>query len=257
MKPPIATANLKRATVLLLASLLAAGCAGTRQRLAEVGKPPAMAPMQDPAALYANQPVLWPVATAAAAGPQAPASLWQTGARTFFGDPRASKVGDILTISINIDDQASFSNATSRSRTSEEGRTVNSFLGLNNALLGRLLPGGADTTNLVDAASNSQFSGDGAVDRSESLELTIAAVVTQLLPNGNLVVAGRQEVRVNHELRELTVTGVVRPMDITAANTIPHDKIAEARISYGGRGTVSNVQRPPAGQQVMEILLPF
>lgn len=256
-RPHRFTTNTAARLAALGLACLAAACAGTRERLSEVGKPPELAPVDDPAALHGRQPVLWPIATDAAPRPQTANSLWQTGARTFFGDPRASRIGDIVTITINIDDQASLSNSTSRDREASESRTVNSFFGLNNAFLGGLLPGGADETNLVDFQSNSEFAGDGAIDRSESLALTMAAVVTQVLPNGNLVVAGRQEVRVNHELRELTVTGVVRPMDISATNTVAHDKIAEARISYGGRGTVSNVQRPPAGQQVLEILFPF
>jgi flagellar L-ring protein precursor FlgH len=82
-------------------------------------------------------------------------------------------------------------------------------------------------------------------------------VVTQVLPNGNLVVAARQEIVVNSELRELKVTGVVRPQDIASDNTVLHDRMAEARIQYGGRGQMTDLQSPRWGQQLMDILLPF
>lgn len=248
------------ARVLLVLPLIAlAACAGTRQRLSEVGKPPAMTATEDPTTLYGRQPVLWPVATAAGPDPRAsaPNSLWRADARTFFGDPRASKVGDIVTVEINIDDQAQLNNATSRSREAGDDVDLTNILGLNGGALGRLLPPGANLIDPIDIQSEAEFDGEGTINRSEAVRLTVAAVVTQVLPGGNLAVAGRQEVRINHELRELTVTGVVRPMDITAGNTVPHTQMAEARISYGGRGTLSTVQTPKAGQEVLEILFPF
>ena len=95
------------------------------------------------------------------------------------------------------------------------------------------------------------------MNRSEKVSLTIAAVVTDVLANGNLVIQGRQEVRTNREVRELTVAGIVRPEDISSANTIAHTQIAEARISYGGRGDISRVQSTPAAQSLVERFSPF
>ncbi len=244
--------------MLVLSLLIATGCAGTRQRLSDVGSPPAFAAMEDPAALYARQPVLWPIATeAAATGELSANSLWRSSARTFFGDPRASRVGDIVTVEIDINDQAQLNNATSRSREAGDDVDLTSVLGLNGGVVGRFAPPGANLVNPLDIDSEAEFDGQGTINRSEAVRLTVAAVVTQVLPGGNLVVAGRQEVRINSELRELTVTGVVRPMDITATNTVAHTQMAEARISYGGRGTLSTVQTPKAGQEVLEILFPF
>jgi flagellar L-ring protein precursor FlgH len=183
-------------------------------------------------------------------------SLWRTGARAFFADQRAARVGDILTVNIDINDRASLTNATSRSRTSGLAAGIPNFLGLESSL-GRILPGGFDPANAVRTNSTQSTDGSGTVDRAERLNLTIAAVVTGVLPNGNLVIQGRQEVRTNQELRELTVAGVVRPEDIAANNTIRHTQIAEARISYGGRGSLTRMNNVPAGQSLVETFTPF
>ena len=123
----------------------------------------------------------------------------------------------------------------------------NLLAGKTTALPGRLLT--------ADATSSSD--GKGSVQRQESLTTNIAAVVTQLLPNGNMVVEGKQEIRVNFEMRELIVAGIVRPEDIQSDNTIDSSKIAQARIAYGGHGQITDVQQPRYGQQVMDVLLPF
>ncbi|MCA3699928.1 MAG: flagellar basal body L-ring protein FlgH [Brevundimonas sp.] len=183
-------------------------------------------------------------------------SLWRTGARAFFGDQRARRIGDILTVSIRIDDRAQTSNTTSRSRTNDITGGVTNFFGLENSL-GRAFPGGFDPQSLVGVEGSSNANGTGSVSRSERVDLTIAAVVTDVLSNGNLVIQGRQEVRTNREVRELTVAGIVRPEDISSANTIAHTQIAEARISYGGRGDISRVQATPAAQSLVERFSPF
>ncbi|MBV9993975.1 MAG: flagellar basal body L-ring protein FlgH [Caulobacteraceae bacterium] len=183
-------------------------------------------------------------------------SLWRPGARTFFNDQRANKVGDILTILISIDVSAKVSNSTDSSRTNSTQGGVANFFGLEQAL-GKIFPAGYDPAHMINQSGTTTSAGQGAVNRQEQINLTIAAVVTGVLPNGNLIIQGRQEVKTNNELRELTVGGIVRPEDISSANTIRHTQIAEARISYGGRGDVSAVQRTPVGTGLAQRWWPF
>ena len=171
-------------------------------------------------------------------------SLYQDGA-SLFRDPRAMKPGDVLTINIAINDKASLGNNTDRSLDSQ---VTNKF----DAGFGK-----AGVTGSFDSASKSSANGQGTIDRSEKIQVSVAAVVTEALPDGNLVVSGSQEVRVNFEIRQLSVAGIVRPRDISKDNTISYEKIAEARISYGGRGRLTEVQQPSWGQQVYDNLKPF
>jgi flagellar L-ring protein precursor FlgH len=192
-----------------------------------------------------------------------PNSLWRTGARAFFEDQRARRVGDILTVIVEITDKAELDNATKRNRDNEENAGIAKLGGYElSSLLERVLPRGVDVSDLdlskfVSATSDSKSEGGGVIDREEKITMKMAAVVTQVLPNGNMVIEGRQEVRVNYEMRELIVAGVIRPEDITSRNTIPISKIAEARVSYGGKGQITDVQQPRYGQQFLDILLPF
>jgi flagellar L-ring protein precursor FlgH len=180
-------------------------------------------------------------------------SLWRNGSRAFFKDQRAARIGDLLTVTVNITDKANLSNETQRSRTAKEDSGINAFLGSQTITqANKILPGKILTTD-----STSSADGKGSVNRQESLTTNVAAVVTQVLPNGNLVVEGKQEIRVNFEIRELIVAGIVRPEDIQSDNTIDSSKIAQARIAYGGRGQITDVQQPRYGQQVMDVLLPF
>ena len=218
---------------------------------------PHLSPVSDPQALAGVQTVSMPMPEVNQST-SAPNSLWRQGARTFFNDQRATRIGDILTVKVSIDDKAELDNTTARNRTGTTNASVSSLLGKQDAL-GRLLPPGGnfDPTNLVDATGTSTTSGTGSISRKEKIDLTLAATIAQVLPNGNLVVAGRQEVRINGEMRELTVAGVVRPEDIGADNSIRHDQLAEARISYGGRGTISTVQKPGWGQRVTDAITPW
>ncbi len=241
---------MKHIAALLIAALSLSAC-GTFDRIKRIGKAPEMTPMENPANVYGRKPVVMPMPPAAQRVDETN-SLWRTGARTFFNDQRARQVGDILTVSIKISDQAKIRNTTERKRSSGEGANLNNFFGLEKHL-GKSI----DPANLTKLGSTSDNKGEGTVDRSEKVELTVAAVVTQVLPNGNLVIAGRQEVRINHEVRELLISGVVRPEDIASDNVIQHTQIAEARISYGGRGTLSDVQNPRYGQELYDILFPF
>ena len=188
-------------------------------------------------------------------------SLWQSNTTSFFGDRRAKNIGDLLTVTIDINDQAQLRNASERSRSNAQGAEDPSFLGYGSQI-DSILPGVDQSDlptggNIVDLNSTSSSSGDGSIRRNEQIKLRIAAVVIKVLPNGNFVIAGRQEVKVNHELRELRIAGMVRSVDINLDNTVSYDKIAEARIAYGGRGQLSAVQRPRYGQDFLEVVLPY
>ncbi len=233
---------------LALAALLA-GCS-TMDRLKTVGEAPVLTAISDPTAQAGYRPVHMPMPEVQPVSYQ-PNSLFSSGARGFFKDQRAHKIGDILTVVVTIDDQAKMSNQTASQRTSGNEAGLSGAFG---SLFGAVAPGIEPSIGTSSGLNNS---GAGSVNRSESLETLVAAVVTQVLPNGNLVIEGRQEVRVNFEVRDLIVAGIVRPEDIHADNTIPSSKIAEARISYGGRGQITHVQQPRYGQQVMDAILPF
>ncbi len=224
-------------------------------RLENVGEAPALSPVAAPLAQpeYGASAIPMPRIEPAVYQPN---SLWASGARSFFKDQRAARIGDILTVDIEIEDKAQVANTTSRARTNADSSGMANIFGFE-SYLGDILPGEIDPGTLVDVESDSKQSGTGTVNRAETIELTIAAVVTDVLPNGNLVIQGRQEVRVNYELRELLISGVVRPEDIANDNTIKQTQIAEARISYGGRGQITEVQQPRYGQQVLDILSPF
>lgn len=232
----------------VLALVFLAGCQS--QTVKEIGNAPSMSPIgsglrysQTPQmSLYPKQP------QHVARG----YSLWSDNQSALFKDARALNVGDILTVNIQINDKASFENETDRSRTNSTGlkwgMKVNNFLGFS-----------TDTGASGDLGTDSDTSsaGKGSTERSEKLTLLVAAVVTGVLENGNLLISGSQEVRVNHELRILNVAGIVRPQDVDAENMISYERIAEARISYGGRGRLTEVQQPPVGQQVVDMYSPF
>jgi len=224
-------------------------------RLSRVGEEPDLTPIQNPVQDSAYQPVTMPMPRPEPALYQ-PNSLWRTGAKAFFKDQRAANVGDVLTVNIAIEDQAKLNNTTERKRLTAESDSLSSLFGYEQAL-GQVLPEAVNPTNLLDIDGSTTNRGEGTVDRKETIELKIAAVVTQLLPNGNMVIQGRQEIRVNFEVRELYINGVVRPQDISSGNTIDYDKIAEARVAYGGRGIISDVQQPRYGTQVLDIIYPF
>lgn len=237
-----------------LLALALSGCAAAG-RIKDIGKAPDLAPTENPAGLYGGRAVAMPMPDNTEEIGQAN-SLWRPGSRSFFKDQRARRVGDIVTVVIDINDKARLDNKTERTRDNGESAQIPAFGGFEQKLV-QLLPAGANADRLVDLSSKGSTRGEGTVDRQESVELTVAAVVTQVLPNGNLVIAGKQEVRVNYEVRELTVTGVIRPEDISNSNRIQHAQIAEARISYGGRGQLTDVQQARYGQQLYDILFPF
>ena len=244
---------MNRLAILLLPLALAA--CGQAERLSRIGRAPEMSPLSNPTADPRWRPVSMPM-PAAQEAPAMANSLWRPGSRTFLRDQRAAQVGDLLTILVSIADDAQLQNRTQRSRNGTENVGVPNLLGLETQG-NRLLPRGADPASLLSTSGAGTSDGTGNVRRTETVNLRLAATITQTLPNGNMVVQGKQEVRVNNELRELEVRGIVRPQDIASDNTIRHDRLAEARISYGGRGSLSDVQQPRLGQQLIDILSPF
>ncbi|SHJ05456.1 flagellar basal body L-ring protein FlgH [Wenxinia saemankumensis] len=244
--------------LLLILFALLAGLGGCGRPLAEVGRPPPltapgagseMQAMMDPGLPVSLPPLAQP--------PQvAMASLWTGDQDSLLGDRRALERGDILTVVIEIDDSASISNSTDRSRSGGSDMSVGALFGLPQRIE-RQMPEGASLSPGIGFDSGSSFSGDGSISRNEQLTLRIAATVTGVLPNGVLEIQGSQQVRVNFEMRELVVSGFVRPEDISRQNEITYDKIAAARISYGGEGQITEVQQPAWGQQVVDIVSPF
>jgi len=227
-----------------LGAVLLSGCAG---QLEDIGRAPEMTPVGYG---LANRPAtVYPLGTFNKGGIKDYNSLWRNDRENFFADPRAKKIGDVLTVVIQIDDRAELDNTSERGRSADIGIGGSYSAGSNNSTSG----GEAE----LNGNSGSSSTGSGSIDRSEEIELSVAAIVIDRLPNGNMVISGSQEVRVNYEMRILNVGGIVRPRDIESNNTIPYDKIAEARISYGGRGRISEVQQPGWGQQIYDIVTPF
>lgn len=235
----------------MILTLAVAGCG----KLEQVGRAPEFSGLEGTDQHYAmyasSMPEDVPPATVSDGS-----SLWTGGTQSLFGDRRAAQRGDILTVVIEIDDSASISNSTGRSRSGEQSAGIPDLLGIPQRL-NESLPDGASMGDAFDMNSSSTFKGQGSVSRKEKLTLRIAATVVEQLPNGVLKIEGQQEVRVNFEMRELIVTGYVRSSDISRDNEITYDKIAGARIAYGGRGQITDMQQPTYGQQVADIVMPF
>ena len=242
---------MRHAVLASIAASLLGGCAAF-DRIRNIGQQPPLSAVENPTARPGYKPVQMPMPAAQPASYN-PNSLWRNGSRAFFKDQRAHQVGDILTVKVNITDKANIANETKRSRDNKEDSGVDNFFGKSVLPITRA----ALPTRIFTADSNSSSDGKGSVDRQEALSTNVAGVVTQVLPNGNMVIEGRQEIRVNFEIRELIVAGVVRPEDIESDNTIDSAKIAQARIAYGGRGQITDVQQPRYGQQVLDVVLPF
>jgi flagellar L-ring protein precursor FlgH len=243
---------LLRCALLSTVAVVNSNCSSI-DRLKSIGEQPPLSSIDNPTTKPAYKPVQMPMPTPQPATYN-PNSLWRNGSRAFFKDQRAHQVGDILTVKVNINDTAQFANETQRSRTTTEDSAITNFLGANTIAnpAKAVLPG-----TLLQTNGDSSTDGKGTINRQEELQTNVAAVVTQALPNGNLVIEGKQEIKVNFEIRELVVAGIVRPEDIDSDNTIDLPKIAEARVAYGGRGQITDFQQAPYGQQVMDVILPF
>ena len=248
--------NFARIVVLLMTGLAVSGCA----RLQAIGKPPEVtAPggqVQQIQPIAPKRVALAPPPPPEPAEHIATASLWRSGPKSLFGDRRARGIGDILTVVVEIDEEAEIENKTSRSRSGADSVALTELFGVQNQIQ-KILPKGAASPPGVDLNSTSTSAGDGKTERAEEITLRLAATVVDMLPNGHLVIAGSQEVRVNFELRDLQVAGVIRPEDISRQNEITYDKIADARIIDGGRGQITDLQQPRYGQQVLDVILPY
>ena len=251
---------MKNIIAIFIIGIVLSGCSSTIERLQRVGKAPELANLEVPVDENQLSPAQKEQQTKAYM--RRTNSLWQPGSTSFFRDNRAWRIGDILRVVINIKDSATVANNTQQKRNSKENGGIGELFGKQKALyatLGMPKTGVVNNTipNLLSLSGDRNIEGSGNITRQESIQTEIAALVRQVLPNGNLVIEAHQEIRINHELREIKVAGIVRPRDISSENAISSDQIAEARISYGGRGVLSDVQQPRVGSQVVDIISPF
>jgi flagellar L-ring protein FlgH len=245
---------LRQVAVVALAAVALSGC-NAFSRVSQIGETPPLTTIQDPKTQPGYQPVSLPMPTPIV-GERQPNSLWKAGSRAFFKDQRAAQIGDILTVLVSFDDKAQFNNESQTQRTTNEQDTMPNVFGLE-SVAAKVLPKAFNPASAVNVTGATNNDGKAMINREEQVTLEVAALVTQVLPNGNLVVQGHQEIRVNYEVRDLQITGVLRPQDISSTNTVPLDKLAEARVSYGGRGQLTNDQQPRYGEQLLDIVAPF
>ena len=233
-------------SALLLAGTALSACSAV-DRIENIGQAPRLSAVGNPAGqkIVAEIPRPQPIT-------HDNNSLWQPGSQSFFHDPRAMHVGDVITVNVSVADTAKMQNTTSRSRTNSENANLTNFFGLE-----KVVTPAFDPTSVVKMGSDNSNVGAGSIQRAESINMTLAALVAQVLPNGNLVIDGHQQVRVNNELRDMRLSGIVRREDITQDNTVNLSQIAEARVIYGGQGTMSDVQQPRYGSQLLDIIMPW
>jgi len=233
-------------SALLLAAVPLCACSAV-DRIRNIGEAPKLDAVGNPAGTKIVDEIPRPVPLS-----HIDNSLWQPGAQSFFHDPRAMHVGDVITVNVTVADTAKIENTTSRSRANSDNANLTNFFGLENQL-----PSSINPANVVKMGSDTSNVGAGSIQRGETINMTLAALVAQVLPNGNLVIDGHQQVRVNNELRDMRLSGIVRREDITQNNTVNLSQIAEARVNYGGKGLVTDVQQPRYGSQLFDILMPW
>jgi flagellar L-ring protein precursor FlgH len=242
-------------TVASIAVAVSLGGCNTFSRLSEVGSGPQISNIENPTQRQGYQPISMPMPQPLPP-PQNANSLWRTGSRAFFKDQRAKDVGDILSVVVSVNDTATLTTSLSRSRAEADSANITSLMGFQSSLAS-ILPSAVNPASMLNVGSTATSTNAGSTGRTETLTTTLAAVITQVLPNGNLVISGRQEMRVNFEMRELTIQGIIRPEDLSTSNSVNYQKIAEARIYYGGRGVASELAQPRYGHEVLDILFPF
>jgi flagellar L-ring protein precursor FlgH len=241
-----------------LVTMMLSGCTESQlDRLSYVGKEPPMQKAEDPTKKEGYAPITWPMPEGKIRVIRTSNSLWTDGNRTFFKDQRARNVGDILMVKVVIKENAKIENKTEVKRDAKDDVDLPGLFGMESKIFDALPGDVTSPTDILKVTSARETTGDGTIERKEDITTEVAAVVTQVLPNGNLVINGTQEVRVNFEVRQLTVTGIIRPEDISESNSIDLNQIAEARISYGGKGLITDIQQPRLGHQIVDILSPF
>lgn len=234
--------------------MLLAGCATLEEQAKIITETAPMRPIEDPTQFPNYQPIT-PIALTPTDHPPQGASLWRPGAKSFFRDNRASRVGDIIKVAVGIDDSAEFSNSTNSTARHNQKSGVTKLFGLEQEL-SNLVPGLSPPDLLNLDSTNNFIAPKSTIKRTETLTFIIPAIVQQVLPNGSLVVRGRQEIRLNNEVRQLQVMGIARPVDIDNNNTIKSERLTECRIVYGGEGDISDEQHLRYGQKALDIL-PF
>lgn len=250
---------MKKPTLSILTTILSgcvlSGCSGLATRLSNVGDPPNISQVQNPTLVGGYRPVSMPMPDPEPSRSNMN-SLWQTGSRAFFKDQRANRVGDVITVLVDLQDKSKVDSNNTYNRSAAHKSNLAKFFGFESKFTS-IFPKEVDPTSLTDTSSNSQKTGRGLLDRKDTLSLKIGATIIQILPNGNLVIQGRQEILFETELRVVEVKGVIRREDVSSNNTIPYEKISEARIAYGGRGDVSDVGAVPWAQQTLNRVMPW
>lgn len=236
-------------------ALALGGCSSMIERVERTSIAPPLTKVENPQTAPEYKPLSWPLPDPEASSIRTANSLWQPGARAFFRDQRAARVGDILRVNIDINDKAKFDTKTNNQRN--DGQSVGAPIAMGyEQYLGKITPW-QNGTPMVGIESEKNVNSTGKIDRKDTITTQVAALVTQVLPNGNLVIKGSQEILVNYEVREVSVEGVIRPQDINSDNTIELAQIAQARIAYTGRGQLSDGQQARWGSQLVEALFPF
>jgi flagellar L-ring protein precursor FlgH len=251
-------AKIPFAMILLTASTLnLTACGSVVDKLSKVGQRPELNEVANPQTRPDYKPLSWPLPDPEAPSTRTSNSLWQPGSRAFFRDQRASRVGDILRVNVAIADQAKIDNTNNVKRDSDQSVSAPVFLGLERVFRKKITGNETTTEPLLDITGSTQSKSTGTVDRRETIKTQVAALVTQVLPNGNLAIDGSQEILINQEIREISVKGVIRPQDINTDNTIDSSQIAQARVVYSGRGQLTDIEKPRWGHQVIEAVAPF
>jgi flagellar L-ring protein FlgH len=186
-----------------------------------------------------------------------PGSLWRESNHSMFADRKGRDVGDIVTVIISEKASASKEATTSTKRTSNMSASIPNFFGLENDKIWAKSHNPIDIQNLVNADFANGFDGNGTTTRKEDLSAFLTTQVVGRYPNGQLKIRGGKEVMVNNEVQIIYLTGIVRPVDITSNNTVNSTKILNARISYTGKGAISDKQEPGWAMRMLDYVWPF